>query len=84
MGEFRKTNLTIDASYRDGSALLTAHKTPAKVRLQDIPEVPTFQELNLRIVVDSKDAEELLEGIINGELYLAIEEIPTLVERNSK
>jgi len=42
-----------------------------------------FLELSLRLVVDAKEAEELLEGLIHGEVSLSIEQMLSAAERNS-
>lgn len=82
MTEYRKARIGITAVYKNGEFLEKDHDVPAKVTVQAIPKVPSkFRELQLRMVVDGRHAEELLEGIVNGKVSLQIEGMLTAVER---
>jgi len=81
MAELQKTNLFVTATYNNGDILKKDQKVPAVVAIRDIPKAAKFLELNLRIVVDKRDAEELLEGILRGKTYLNIEQMVPAVER---
>jgi hypothetical protein len=83
MTDFRKIRLTLDASYKSGQELTVGKVVPAKARLQEIPNTPKYQELNLRLAIDNDIAQEMLEGLSSGEVYLSVEQIPSIVERNS-
>lgn len=78
----RKTSIHLTAVYRTGDVLKKDHKVPAVASIREIPKAPSkYRELNLRIVVDGRDAEELLEGVLQGKVYLNIEQMIPAVDR---
>jgi hypothetical protein len=81
MSDFRKIRITLDASYKDGQVLTVDKAIPTKIRLQTIPDIPKYQELNLRLAVEDTIAGELLEGLSSGDVYLSIERIPSVIDR---
>lgn len=84
MSDFRKAQVVIDAVYKDGTTLKRNHSVPARVTTCIIPGAPDkYRELSLRMVVDSRDSEELLEGLCRGRVSLSIEQIPPAVNRDS-
>lgn len=84
MSDFRKARVILTAVYRNGDVLKQDHAVPARVRILPIPGAPDkFRELSLRLVVDSRDSEELLEGLCSGSVSLEIEQMLSPVERES-
>lgn len=81
MSDFRKARVLLSAVYRDGAVLKQEEARPARVDVLAIPGTETFRELNLRIVVDSRDAEELLEGLVRGHVTLSVEQMLHSLER---
>ena len=85
MTDWRKAKVTLDAVYRDGTVLKQNHYVPARCSVLTIPGAPDkFRELSVRMVVDSRDAEELLEGLANGVVSLSIEQMLSPGEREIK
>lgn len=84
MSESRKSKILIDASYNNGEELYKEHPAPCLPALHLIPGTTKFKEIRLRIVVDSRNAEDLLEGIFNGQVTLDIVGMPSAIERDSK
>lgn len=83
MSDFQKSKLILTAVYKNGDVLRQDHPTPARVKVVPIVGAEKFLELSLRLVVDAKEAEELLEGLIHGEVSLSIEQMLSAAERNS-
>lgn len=85
MSDFRKARILLTAVYKSGEVLdkLQEQAVPARVNVTTIPNADKFRELSLRLVVDSKNAEELLEGLCHGSVALSIEQIPSVAERLS-
>lgn len=85
MTDWRKAKVTLDAAYRNGTILHEGHQVPARCSILTIPGASeNFRELSIRLVVDSRNAEELLEGLAHGNVSLSIEQMLTSVERDSK
>jgi len=86
MSDFRKARIKVTAVYRNGEVLnnLQEHAVPARVDVLRIPGASDkLRELQIRLVVDSRSSEELLEGICNGDVSLEVEQMPTPVERET-
>lgn len=81
MADFQKARVILTAVYRNGEVLKQEETRPARVAILPIPGAEKFRELSLRLVVDSRDSEELLEGLIRGEVNLSIENMQSPVER---
>jgi hypothetical protein len=84
MADFRKARVSISAVYKDGTVLKDDQAVPARVDVLPIAGAPDrFRELSIRLVVDTNSAEELLEGLCLGTVSLSIEQMLSLVERES-
>ncbi len=83
MSDFRKARIVFDAVYKDGTVLKHNHIAPARVNVLPISGAEKYHELNIRIVVDAKESEELLEGLCRGNVSLSIEHMLSPVERES-
>lgn len=81
MADFRKAKVVLTAVYKNGLVLKENHDVPARVSVVPIPTITNYQELNIRMVVDSKDSEELLEGLCRGAVSLNIEQMLSIAER---
>ena len=85
MTDWRKAKVAVDAVYRSGDILCQGYNVPARCSILAIPGAPDkFRELSIRLVVDSRNAEELLEGLANGTVTLSIEQMLSTGERESK
>lgn len=84
MSDFRKTRATLTAVYRNGDVLKQDHIVPVRVAVIQIPKASdTFRELSLRLVVDTKDSEALLEGLCSGYVSIDISDMLSSVERDT-
>lgn len=83
MSDFQKARIIMSAAYRSGDVLMQDKAVPARVRILPIPGAEKFRELNLRIVVDSRDSEELLEGITRGTVFITVEQMLSVIERST-
>lgn len=81
MSDFRKAKVQLSAVYRNGTVLKQDYAVPARVNVLAIPGAEKFRELSLRLVVDSRDSEELLEGLARGTVNLSIEQMLSPIER---
>jgi hypothetical protein len=84
MSDFLKAKVVVSAVYKNGDVLKQNHNVPARVAVFNIPGADKFKELSLRLVVDAGIAEELLEGLVHGNVSLDIEEMLSAAERESK
>lgn len=83
MSDFRKARVILSAVYRNGEVLKQDDPRPARVDVLPIHGAEGFRELNLRIVVDSRSSEELLEGLVHGNVTLSVEQMLSPVERET-
>lgn len=83
--DFRKSKVLLSAAYKNGAILKQDHPVPARVTIETIPgAADKFRELNVRMVVDTPDAEELLEGFTHGMVSLSVEQMLSALDRESK
>lgn len=84
MSDFRKNKVLLSAAYKNGTFLKQDYPVPARVSVEPIPGADKYKELNLRLVVDTADAEELLEGFTHGTVSLLAEQMLTPLDRDAK
>jgi len=73
-----KTRITISASYSDGDFLCKDRVYLAETLMRTFQEA-NFSVLELHIVVPSREAEQLMRGILTGETELLIEKMSPLI-----
>lgn len=82
--DFRKVKVLLSAAYKDGTVLRQEYPVPVRASIEIIPgAADKYRELNLRLVVDTADAEELLEGFTHGTASLSVEQMLTPLDRES-
>ncbi|MGB9104476.1 MAG: hypothetical protein WCC59_06960 [Terriglobales bacterium] len=74
-----KIQISVTASYKDGHFLCQEREFVADTMVRGLNE-PAFSVLEIRIVVPSQDAEELVRGLLSGRTELLVEKIPPLLD----